>query len=139
MAGFSELEWFVWLVSLTNETSACQISVKCDSSFISSQRDIVCMTQRSLMLMQLISQIFVVWASCGGSWFHDDNDALLVLSPTDQGVYHAFKFFGVQRVRAMEVNAHVHQQSTVILRKASFQSTPHFFVSTCNIITNYRI
>ena len=48
-------------------------------------------------------------------------------------------FFGVKRTSEMEVNAHVHLQSTVILRMASFQATPHFlFCSTCNIFTNYR-
>ena len=31
-----------------------------------------------------------------------------------------------KRTSAMEVNAHVHLQSTVILRMASLQSTPHF-------------
>ena len=38
-----------------------------------------------------------------------------------------FKFFGVQRASAMEVNAHVHLQSTVILRMASFHQHCFFF------------
>ena len=38
-------------------------------------------------------------------------------------------FFCVKRTSAMKVNVHVHLQSTVVLRMASFQSTPHTFYS----------
>ena len=50
---------------------------------------------------------------------------------------HVFKFFGVQRASAMEVNPHVRLQSTVILRIASFHQH-RIFLSPCNIVTNYR-
>ena len=56
--------------------------------------------------------------------------------------------FGVKRIGAMDVNARVHLQSTVILRMASLQSTPFFFTlpliffwtvfSNEVIHTNYR-
>ena len=49
-------------------------------------------------------------------------------------VVYVSKFFGVKRTNAMEVNDHVHWQSTVTSRMASFQSTPDFFAASATLL-----